>query len=191
VHPDSACLELILGDAESHAFERSFDALFSRFGVMFFENPERAFSHLRAALKPSGRLAFVCWQALEHNPWAYVPLEAVRAVAPELPLPELLHKGLPGPFALGEELELQQLLSEAGFQHVEITAFERPVSLGSSADAAADYCMRMGPAARLVAEADPSLAPAFHAALRQAFQPYTSAKGTWLDAATFVVSARS
>jgi hypothetical protein len=51
--------------------------------------------------------------------------------------------------------------------------------------------MRMGPAARFVAEADPDLAPAFVAALQRALQPYTSTRGTWLDAATFVVSARN
>jgi SAM-dependent methyltransferase len=40
----------------------SFDAVISRFGVMFFDDPEAAFANLAPALRPGGRLAFVRWQ---------------------------------------------------------------------------------------------------------------------------------
>lgn len=46
-----------------------FDAAFSRFGVMFFSDPAAAFADIRASLKPSGRLAFVCWRPLRENLW--------------------------------------------------------------------------------------------------------------------------
>src|SRR5467141_281082 len=55
-------------DAQTHAFDQPFDAIYSRFGVMFFADPVAAFANLRRALKPGGRMAFVCWRAESENP---------------------------------------------------------------------------------------------------------------------------
>ena len=56
------------GDAQVHPFPRAaFDAVFSRFGVMFFEDPAAAFANIRVALKSGGRLAFCCWRGPEEN----------------------------------------------------------------------------------------------------------------------------
>ncbi len=67
---DGVSVDLQNRDAATYRFEaQAFDRAFSRFGVMFFADPVTAFSNLRAALKPGGRLAFVCWQPLDLNPW--------------------------------------------------------------------------------------------------------------------------
>ena len=56
---DAAALEFLQADAAEHAFEPgSFDLLFSRFGVMFFDDPVAAFRNLRGALSEDGRLVF-------------------------------------------------------------------------------------------------------------------------------------
>jgi ubiquinone/menaquinone biosynthesis C-methylase UbiE len=48
-------------DAQVHAFKPAcFDAVCSRFGVMFFTEPVAAFANLRGALRTGGRLGFVC-----------------------------------------------------------------------------------------------------------------------------------
>jgi ubiquinone/menaquinone biosynthesis C-methylase UbiE len=61
--PPGVPVKFVCADAATHRFEpTAFDLLFSRFGVMFFAEPARAFANLRAALKPSGRLAFACWR---------------------------------------------------------------------------------------------------------------------------------
>ena len=73
-----------------------FDAVFSRFGVMFFSDPVAAFVNIRKALKPAGRLAFVCWRPLEQNPWMHAPLDAALPLLPPLPPPD---PTAPGPFA--------------------------------------------------------------------------------------------
>ena len=52
----------------AHPFTPEFDLLFSRFGVMFFADPVAAFANIRKALKPGGRLAFVCWRACRTIP---------------------------------------------------------------------------------------------------------------------------
>src|SRR5215475_15756221 len=54
--PPGAPIKLARADATTFQFQpASFDLLFSRFGVMFFAEPARAFANLRAALKPGGR----------------------------------------------------------------------------------------------------------------------------------------
>src|SRR3546814_2320304 len=62
-------LRFVQGDAQVFPFApASFDAAFSRFGVMFFADPVAAFLNIRRGLKPGGRLAFACWRSLEENP---------------------------------------------------------------------------------------------------------------------------
>jgi SAM-dependent methyltransferase len=62
-------VRFVQADAQLFPFEpASFDTAFSRFGVMFFADPTAAFINIRRSLKPNGRLAFVCWRALEENP---------------------------------------------------------------------------------------------------------------------------
>jgi ubiquinone/menaquinone biosynthesis C-methylase UbiE len=95
-HPS---IELCQADAQTHPFAAAaFDALFSRFGVMFFEDARAAFANLRRALRPTGRMAFVCWQASSDNPWAELPLRAVMKVLGSDELPELFRPECPGPF---------------------------------------------------------------------------------------------
>ena len=68
-------VRFVQADAEVFPFEpASFDAAFSRFGVMFFADPAAAFINIRRSLRPNGRLAFVCWRALEENPLDILPL---------------------------------------------------------------------------------------------------------------------
>ena len=49
---------------------------------MFFDDTVAAFASIRAQLRPDGRLAFVCWQALADNPWYTGPslLELLESV---------------------------------------------------------------------------------------------------------------
>jgi ubiquinone/menaquinone biosynthesis C-methylase UbiE len=55
-------VRFVAADAQTHAFEPGAqDLVLSRFGVMFFDDPPRAFASLRRALRPGGRLCFVCW----------------------------------------------------------------------------------------------------------------------------------
>jgi SAM-dependent methyltransferase len=111
------------------------DVLVSRFGVMFFDDPTAAFTHLHAALRPGGRAAFVCWQADERNPWTHLVREAVAEV---LPLPES-PPGAPGPFAFAEPDHVRGVLTRAGFAEVDVEDLRRPVHLGDSVDEALDF----------------------------------------------------
>src|SRR5476649_2576735 len=73
----------LCGDVQSYPFPAgSFDAAFSRFGVMFFADPVAAFSNIRRALRPGGRLGFVCWRGLNENELDELPLRAASSCFP-------------------------------------------------------------------------------------------------------------
>ena len=58
-----------LADATTYAFEpRWADLVYSRFGVMFFDDPVRAFTNIRSGMKAGGRLVFVCFRTMPESP---------------------------------------------------------------------------------------------------------------------------
>ncbi|MFM8754728.1 MAG: class I SAM-dependent methyltransferase, partial [Phenylobacterium sp.] len=71
----ASALEFRQADAQVAALPGGRDAVFSRFGVMFFADPPAAFANLRRALRPGGRLGFVCWRPLAENLWMRLPAE--------------------------------------------------------------------------------------------------------------------
>ncbi|HVY46034.1 MAG TPA: methyltransferase domain-containing protein [Minicystis sp.] len=178
----------VLGDAAEVRLDAPADALFSRFGVMFFAEPERAFSNLLAMLRPGGRLAFVCWRALVENPWARLPFEATaRALA--APPPPLDAPG-PGPFAFADRARLRGILEAARFEAVSIDAFDAEITLGGDPAGAVDFALVSGPASRLLVGADEATVARARAAIEAALAPFSSAGAVRLPAATWLVSAR-
>jgi len=187
-------VSVVLADAQTHPFAPAgFDAAFSRFGVMFFDDARAAFANLRRALVPGGRLAFVCWQDIARNPWAEVPLRAVLGVLGREAAPELLRPGNPGPFYFSDPDRVRGILGGAGFTDVAVDPHQSRMNLGAAAtlEEALAYSRHIGPAARAMADADPKLRPALDAAITGALAPFATADGVWTDAAMFIVTARS
>src|SRR6478735_418710 len=86
-----------LADATSYAFEpRWADLVYSRFGVMFFDDPIRAFANIRSGMKAGGRLVFVCFRTLPESQWFRVPIDgkdteqSMAFITQAGPLPALL-----------------------------------------------------------------------------------------------------
>src|SRR5262249_56681982 len=83
------------GDAQVYPLpQASFDAVVSRFGVMFFDDPVAAFANIGRALRPGGRLVFTCWQDLMVNDWLMVPAPPPLH---HLPIPHPAHPLPPPP----------------------------------------------------------------------------------------------
>jgi SAM-dependent methyltransferase len=128
----------LAGDATEVALPAAhFDAVISRFGVMFFADPVTAFAHLAGATRPGGRLAVAVWPARDEVEQFALPYAAaLRAltqtgIEPDEPDPQR------GPFSLGREDEALSLLRAAGWSDVEIHSEEPllPVA-GPAADLA-------------------------------------------------------
>ena len=95
---EHSSIQFTEADAQTHAFEpERYDVVFSRFGVMFFEDPVAAFANIRSALRTSGRLAFCCWQPRAVNPFMTVP---ARAALELLPAPRVVPVTARGPPSL-------------------------------------------------------------------------------------------
>jgi ubiquinone/menaquinone biosynthesis C-methylase UbiE len=182
-------VQFLQADAQVHAFEAaSFDSVISRFGTMFFAGPEAAFGNLAQALRPGGRLVFVCPQEPLKSEWVAVAFRA--AIAAVGRAPDLGPPGAPGPFALADRDRLTRLLTGAGFRDVTLETVTRPVRLGRDLGDAVGYIMSLREAQQLIAGAGQDVVDAVRTALHEAFAPYVASTGVVLDATAWLVSAR-
>lgn len=173
-------------DAAVHPFEPVHDLVFSRFGVMFFADPEAAFANLRRAAAPGGRLAFICWRAFEDNPWLVAPLAAVHDLLPRFEAPP---PGAPGPFAFADGERLRGLLERAGWREVAIEQLDAPIRLGDDPEDAARAAMIVGPIARAIGEVSGEVRAQIAARLAEMLAAHASPTGVQLGAACWLVSA--
>jgi SAM-dependent methyltransferase len=164
--------------------EALFDAVFSRFGVMFFSDPVAAFANIRRALAPRGRLAFVCWRPLAENPWMFVPLEAARPLLPPLSPPD---PAAPGPFAFADPARVRAILTDAGFGCVRVAPFDTRIGSGGL-DEAMTLALRVGPLGGALRE-NPDRAPAVMDVVKAALSAHLTDEGVMLPAAVWIVSA--
>ncbi len=179
-------------DAQTHRFEPDHDLVFSRFGVMFFADPAAAFANLARALRPGGRLAFVCWQAIERNPWLLVPLRAVAAIVPLPPPPA---PGAPGPFSFADPERVRGILAAAGFSQVALEPEEGELAIGAGGDLerAVGFTLQMGPVAAALRESGAAGEAArgrAAAAIRAALAPFVTPTGVRAGYAAWIATAR-
>jgi SAM-dependent methyltransferase len=118
-----------------------FDLAVSQFGVMFFDEPTAAFATIRRHLVPGGRFVFACWQSVERNPWHTG--SALRSLLPPPRTPEP-GKSPVGPFALGDDEYVGELLEAAGYTGIESSAYEATVRAPASAVVDHDLLSFMG-----------------------------------------------
>lgn len=164
---------------------QAFDAAMSRFGVMFFADPEAAFGNIRRAVKPDGRLAFVCWRAPQENPFFSAPAMAAAPLLPPAPPPD---PDAPGQFAFADGAKVRAILQRAGWGQVAVDALDAPVSLADE-DARA-LLLEVGPVGAALRE-DPSLAPRLTEAVTGALAPYRQGERLQVTAACWLVQARA
>jgi SAM-dependent methyltransferase len=182
-------VELIEADAQVHPFAPArYDAVVSRFGVMFFSDPVAAFANLRRALAPDGRLAFVCWAPLEDNPWFRLPLAAAIA---RLGPPEPTPPRAPGPLAFSEPDYVREILAAAGFTAVTVERHAIRLTGAPTAEEEARLVCEVGPVARLIREREPAPAviEALVAEIVTSLEPYATAEGVRIPAGVFLVAA--
>ncbi len=184
-----------LGDAGSAPLAgRSFDLIFSRFGVMFFDDPVASFAHLRGALKADGRLVFVCWRSAGENDWVRLPMGAVRGIVPPSAPPD---PEAPGPFSFGDRDRIERILSAAGFTDIAITPFDRDIPFGqgetrgAAVDDAVDMAFQVGPLSRLLADQPDAVRAAATDAVRAAFAEKPGERSVIIDGAAWIVTARN
>jgi SAM-dependent methyltransferase len=182
----NADIAFIEEDASTHEFQPVFDLVFSRFGVMFFDDPVAAFRNIRTALSPKGRLAFVCWRAFKENDWAFVPYVAAKPFLPEQPKAD---PHAPGPFAFADADRLKDILMKAGFGNVGIEKLDTTSSLGKTAAEAANESLNIGPVSRAANDLSDADREKARAAIEAAFAKHVTQVGVAPKAACWLVGA--
>jgi SAM-dependent methyltransferase len=189
IAPAGLPLEFALADATVYPFNPStIDLLVSRFGVMFFADPALSFANMRRGLRPSGRLAFVCWREPRENPWLMTPLQAVYKHAPRLPQ---LGPEDPGPFAFASEARVTRILRQAGFAGVAMQPHDLSLDVagGRGLDAAVETALEIGPAARALDGQPENVIAAATVSIREALQPFARGQAVLLPASVWIVTA--
>ncbi len=177
-----------VADASEYRNPIPFDCAASRFGVMFFEDPAKAFATIRGNLSEDGRLVFACWRAPDLNPWAMVPAAAVIPLIPDFEPPD---PDAPGPFAFADRDRIESILSDAGYDDIQIAPREVRIGLSDrDIDDATDFACQIGPGSRAMAVLDDNGRAAARDAIRAALAAHVPETGPIaMDGAIWLVSA--
>jgi SAM-dependent methyltransferase len=184
-----ANVEFRQGDAQTDALPDGLDGLYSRFGVMFFEDAPAAFANMARALRPGGRLAFVCWQGLDRNPWMSVP---ARAVEPHVGRVDLPAGDVPGPFSLADPRRTRALLEGAGLVDVRVDPLELEIVLpGGDLEHVAGVMLAVLPTRQVVRGASPEARAQARRAVEAALAPYRAGQSVRVPGAAWVLTGRT
>jgi len=177
----------VQADAQTYAFEPGdFDAAISRFGVMFFDDPQAAFANIRRGVRPEGTLTFVAWRSPAENPFM---ITAVQAAAPFLPAMTPPDPNAPGQFAFADGAKVRRILEASGWRDVDVAPLDLPSTV-PEADLMA-YVTKLGPAGAALRDADEDLKARVTEALETAFRPYVQDGAARFTSACWLVTARA
>ena len=155
---DEAAVYWVCADAATPVFAAgSFDAVISRFGVMFFADPVTAFSRLATACRPGAGLTLAVWGERDAAGMFAIPYRIVTETLNQLGARYQPMPADAGPFSLGRPDRTEQLLRAAGWRHVDWTSFADPLYLGGpgTAEHAVEAALDLGPV-RTVLEGQPA-----------------------------------
>ncbi len=177
-------------DASTQNFTPDHQLLFSRFGVMFFDDPAGAFKNLRAALTPEGKLVFVCWQEAAKNQWLSIAGRAVQPFLPQPATPAPAPNG-PDPFAFADTNYVTGILNRSGFRDIHFESLTPKLHLADDLDGAIRFQTRVGPLARVLAELHGEARDKALDAARSALAAHLTSEGLKLSSAAWMVTAKA
>lgn len=170
----------------------TFDALVSLFGVMFFDQPARAFRVLSANLRPGGRLCFAAWGPRGQNPCFTLPAQVAAKVLGPSPADD---PDAPGPFGLQNAARAVSHLSAAGLQDVSARTVAVDLTPPGGAAEFARMQMALGPAAARMRETgtieDAGIRAAVGGALTRAFEAFETDGRLRIPAVIHLYTARA
>jgi ubiquinone/menaquinone biosynthesis C-methylase UbiE len=177
----------VRADAQSYAFDLGrFDAVMSRFGVMFFDDPEAAFVNIRRAARSDAKLAFVAWRSPAENPFMTTAVRAAEPLLPNLPTPTA---GAPGQFAFADEARVQKILNASGWKNIDV----RPIEVTGTIveQELLTYVTKLGPVGVALREVDETTRARTVSAVRAAFETYIRDGTARFTMACWLVTARA
>lgn len=188
-------VKLSEADVTTFDFENySFDIAFSRFGVMFFEDPVASFSSIANSLKSNGRLAFCCWRSLSKNEWFELPLNIGLKYCNQDnkvdPMDVAGHSYTPGPMAFKDRDLIDTILTDSGFSAISIKDHKSTLVVGSTPTIAANNLISIGPLSRLILNYDDQIKALIQTELEQQLMQHVTSEGVKLKSNIWIVTAR-
>lgn len=182
-----------VGDAQTYPLpENYYDVVYSRFGIMFFQNIVFALKNVHKALKPGGKLCMIVWRTINDNPcWGLAKEIALKHLPP--PGDNAATCG-PGPFALADEETDRAMLKAAGFEN--IVLFKRndaDVCVGTTIEEALDYQISVGPSGEIIREAGElgqEKLPELLENMRNELKSYEKDGAVYLPSSTWFIMAK-
>lgn len=180
-------VEFVEADAGSYGGGGGdFDAVLSRFGLMFVPRLNAALTHYRSMLRPGGRFAAATWCAPPEVPVISLPMAiATRRFNLEPPLLA------GGPFALNDAEALKARFVATGYENVEVDDLVADYPFASAGEYFEHVCDVAPPLIALLRQLDEAqIAELYNEIERVIGERYTRADGTILMAnRVLVVSA--
>jgi SAM-dependent methyltransferase len=190
--PAGAPVSFVEGDATVHPFEPgAADLLFSRFGIMFFADPARAFANMRRGLRARATVTFACWREVKRNPWVLVPMQAAQKALPTPPAAAPVDPEAPGPYSFASEQRVARILGEAGFTEVSFSPVEvtLDVSTGDGVEGAMALALVLGPSSRLLEKQSDAVRSTAADFIRDALAPFVKGDAIPMEGSMWIVTA--
>jgi SAM-dependent methyltransferase len=186
--------EFVVADVQTDPLGGPYDAVFSRFGTMFFNFPGAAMRNLWSALRPGGELTMVVWRKRDENPWLHAIELCVREIVPVVAAETSNQPTCgPGPFSMAGPDLVRSMLQGAGFEHVSFERFDTEVCIGLGLKEAIGFATDIGPAGeimRLAGEQGVALRPRVEDALTKLFASLERDGAYYSEASVWIVNAR-
>lgn len=164
-----------------------FDAVVSRFGVMFFPSPIAGVREMLRVLRPGRTLALAVWHSQDSNPFHNVLAGIVDSVLPPTELPA----DAPGAFRFAASGKLRAIVAEAGAANPMERVFRFSIDVPLSPEDFWNLRIEMADKLReRLATLQPDSFEDLKRASMAAFQEYSSATGLSFPAEVRLVSAR-
>jgi SAM-dependent methyltransferase len=182
---DGVAASFVAGDAQVYPFEdATVDMMISRFGVMFFDDPVRAFANLRRAAAPGAALLFIAWRSATENPFMTAAERAAAPLLPELPSRQ---PDAPGQFAFASATRVSGILADSGWSRVDISPIDVECTFPESG--LVGYLTRLGPVGRVLQDTDDARRAELVERIRPAFDPFVSGSEVRFTAACWRIAA--
>ena len=182
-----------LGDAQSHPLPADYyDAVFSRFGVMFFQSVVMAMRNAHKTLKPGGKLCMIVWRGIGDNPcWGAAKEVALKFLPPPGDAAQTCG---PGPFSMAEEQTTRAMMKASGFTNIDMfRRIDADICIGTSIDEAIDYQVLVGPSGEIIREAGDlgkEKLPEIRQELAALMAKHQRDDGVYLPSSTWAIMAR-
>lgn len=170
-------------DVQVHPFPaEQFSLAVSRFGTMFFTEPDKAFANIARALRPGARFVQLVWQDVEYQGW-HTTIRQALAEGRTVP-------ATGGAFSLADPATAERLLTNAGFKEIEVTDVREPVYYGPDAEVACNAARSLQLTQNLLADLDPTQTEQALQRLHDTFNTHHTGDGIWLNTRAWLITAR-